>query len=88
VVGSFVMGLVIALLVKFDPRVTYVTDARLFVAVGVLGGFTTFSSFSADVAALWERDALAACAAYLAGSVVISIAALFLGLYLVRRFAA
>ena len=52
------MGVVIAALLKIDPPQTYVThDVRLFVAVGVLGGFTTFSSFSADVAALWERGA-------------------------------
>jgi len=87
VVGSFVMGLVIAMLVKFDPRVTYATDIRLFVAVGVLGGFTTFSSFSADVAALWERSAHAETALYVAASVALSIAAVFFGLFLVRRFA-
>jgi fluoride exporter len=86
VVGSFVMGLEIALLVKFDPRVTYATDVRLFVAVGFLGGFTTFSSFSADVAALWERGGDAETAVYVAASVALSIVAVFLGLYLVRRF--
>ena len=87
VVGSFIMGVVIAVLVKFDPPQTYVTDVRLFVAVGLLGGFTTFSSFSADVAALWERGSYAECALYMAASVALSVVALFFGLYLVRRFA-
>ena len=87
VVGSFIMGVVIAVLVKFELPQTYVTDVRLFVAVGLLGGFTTFSSFSADVAALWERGSHAECALYMAASVALSIVALFLGLYLIRRFA-
>ncbi len=87
VVGSFIMGVVIAALVKIDPPQTYATDVRLFVAVGMLGGFTTFSSFSADVGALWERASYAECALYMAASVVLSVVALFLGLYLVRRFA-
>jgi fluoride exporter len=86
VVGSFVMGVVIAVLVKIDLP-AYVTPIRLFVAVGLLGGFTTFSSFSADVAALWERGSYAECALYMAASVALSIFALFLGLFLVRRLA-
>jgi CrcB protein len=87
VVGSFIMGLLIALLVKIDPPQAIATDLRLFVGVGVLGGFTTFSSFSADFVALWERGEHGACALYVLGSVVLSIAAVFLGLYLVRRLA-
>ena len=87
VVGSFIMGLLIAVLLKLDPQPALAADVRLFVAVGILGGFTTFSSFSADVAALWEREAHLACALYVLGSVALSIAAVFLGLYLVRRLA-
>jgi CrcB protein len=87
VVGSFIMGVVIAALVKIDPPQAYVTHVRLFVAVGLLGGFTTFSSFSADVVALWESASYAECAQYMAASMVLSIVALFLGLYLIRRFA-
>jgi CrcB protein len=86
VAGSFVMGLVVAVLAKFDPLVTYATDVRLFVAVGLLGGFTTFSSFSADVAALWERGTYAQTSLYVTASVALSIAGVFLGLFLVRRF--
>jgi CrcB protein len=59
----------------------------LFLATGVLGGFTTFSAFSLDVAVLFERGRLDAAAAYLLGSVVFSVGGLFLALALVRRFA-
>jgi CrcB protein len=87
VAGSFLMGLVVAMLAKFDPPLAYATDVRLFVAVGMLGGFTTFSSFSADVAALWERGAQAQAWLYALASVALSIAGVFLGSFLVRRFA-
>jgi CrcB protein len=53
----------------------------------MLGGFTTFSSFSADVAALWERGAQAQAWLYALASVALSIAGVFLGSFLVRRFA-
>jgi CrcB protein len=51
---------------------------------GVLGGYTTFSAFSLDTALLYERGALALTAAYVLGSVILSIAGLFAGLWLVR----
>jgi fluoride exporter len=52
---------------------------------GILGGFTTFSAFSLDVALLFERGRLGPTLAYLVGSVALSVAALFLGLVIVRR---
>jgi len=58
----------------------------LFLTTGVLGGFTTFSAFSLDVVLLYERGRLGLAALYLAGSVVVSIAALLIGLTVVRRF--
>ncbi|MGE3245512.1 MAG: CrcB family protein, partial [Beijerinckiaceae bacterium] len=51
---------------------------------GVLGGFTNFSSFSLDAALLWERGAIAAAASYVVASVVLSLAAVFAGLALMR----
>ena len=81
VAGSFTMGVVAGVLAikgaGFDGW-------RLFLATGILGGFTTFSSFSLDTATLWERGATAAAGAYVLGSVVLSIAALFAGLWLTR----
>jgi CrcB protein len=60
---------------------------RLFLTTGVLGGFTTFSAFSLDAAALWERGEAAAALAYVLASVAASLGALFLGLALARHLA-
>ncbi len=62
-------------------------ELRLFAATGLLGGFTTFSAFSLDVAVLWERGEGLLAASYVLVSVCGAIAALFAGLYLVRHFA-
>lgn len=58
---------------------------RLFAAVGLLGGFTTFSAFSLEAALLIERRQLALAAGYVAGSVLLAVAAVFAGLWLARR---
>ena len=58
---------------------------RLFAAVGVLGGFTTFSAFSLETALLIERRELATAFLYAVGSVVLAIAALFVGLMIARK---
>lgn len=58
---------------------------RLFAAVGVLGGFTTFSAFSLEVALMIERREMATAALYVAASVALAVGALFLGLMLARR---
>ena len=60
---------------------------RLFLGVGVLGGFTTFSSFSLDVVTLAERGAIALALGYALLSVVGAIAALVAGLALARTAA-
>ncbi len=84
IAGSLAMGLFIEVLArKFGGS----RELQLFVATGILGGFTTFSAFSLDVAALFERGALAWAFAYAALSVLLSIAALFAGLWLARSFA-
>jgi fluoride exporter len=85
VLGSFAMGVFIELLAL---KLQGSQELRLLVATGVLGGFTTFSAFSLDFVVLYERGALAAAAGYLAGSVVLSILALFAGLAVVRAIAA
>jgi CrcB protein len=51
---------------------------------GLLGGFTTFSAFSLDAVTLWERGETMQAAAYVAASVVLSLAALMAGLFVAR----
>ncbi len=56
----------------------------LFLATGILGGFTTFSTFSLDTVTLIERGAILSAAIYVGASVVISLLGLFAGLWLMR----
>jgi CrcB protein len=60
------------------------THLSPFVMTGILGGFTTFSSFSLEVITLYERGDLGLAAAYILGSVILSIVAIFVGLLLTR----
>ncbi len=82
IAGSLAMGLFIGYLARTTP--SWQADARLFVAVGIFGGFTTFSSFSLDAIAMLERGELAQTGAYVIGSVLIGLAALYGGLVLMR----
>ena len=84
VAGSFAMGLLIAwLALKAEGGGQ---NLRLFLATGVLGGFTTFSAFSLDAMVLWQRGEGAAALLYVALSVALSIAALAAGLWISRSF--
>jgi len=76
VIGSFALGLVLRL--GLDPA-TMTPVTRAFLTAGVCGGFTTFSTFSAETVALLEQGAWARGLAYVAGSVVLSVAAAALG---------
>lgn len=58
---------------------------RLFAVVGLLGGFTTFSAFSLETVSMIERRDYALAGGYVAASVVLAVAALFLGLMIARR---
>jgi fluoride exporter len=81
VAGSFLMGLAAE---YFALKAGLPQHLRLFLTTGILGGFTTFSAFSLEVALLYERGDLALAAIYVAASVILSIAALFGGLAIVR----
>jgi len=83
IVGSFVMGALAGWL-AFKAEHGWSQPLRLFLSTGVLGGFTTFSAFSLDAVFLWERGQTGLAAAYVAASVILSIAGLMAGLALVR----
>jgi CrcB protein len=61
---------------------------RLFLATGILGGFTTFSAFSLDAALLWERGQTAVAAFYAVGSVAAAIIGVFAGIAIMRALLA
>ena len=82
IAGSFVMGVLIGWLARTMPDNAH--NIRLFVAVGVLGGFTTFSSFSLDAVTLYEQGRFGAMSVYILASVACSLAGLFAGLQLMR----
>ena len=81
VLGSFAMGLLVGWLVQFASGSE---DLRLLIGVGLLGGFTTFSSFALEFAVLVQRGAIGSALAYVALSLVAGFAGLFLGLMLMR----
>ncbi|MFZ1773415.1 MAG: fluoride efflux transporter CrcB [Rhizobiaceae bacterium] len=78
--GSLAMGLLAGYLAARSGS----QELRLFAATGILGGFTTFSAFSLDFALLWERGDLNGAAFYALGSVGLSLAAIFAGLFMAR----
>lgn len=82
ITGSTVMGLIAGYLaLKGEASQPW----RLFLMTGVLGGYTTFSAFSLDAGLLYERGEIGLAAAYVLGSVILSIAGLFAGLAVIRH---
>jgi CrcB protein len=84
IVGCLAMGILVGL---FATRIQGSQTLRLLLATGFLGGFTTFSAFSLDFTVLWDRGQIALAIGYVAASVLLSLAALAAGLWLVRTFA-
>ena len=77
--GSLAMGALVVLLAQKDA-----TRLAPLLLTGLLGGFTTFSAFSLDAVTLYERGQIGAAASYVTASVVLSIAALFAGMALMK----
>lgn len=81
IVGSLAMGVLIEIMaLAWSPS----PETRAMLTVGVLGAFTTFSTFSLDVATLYERGNMSVTAAYVAASLVFSVGALFTGMRVMR----
>jgi CrcB protein len=80
VIGSAMMGIFASWLAARGEA----DQVRLFLTVGLLGGFTTFSAFSLDTVALWQRGEQGAALIYITASVGLSIIGLVLGLALAR----
>ena len=83
IVGGLLMGVLVGVLARNSASETW----RLLLAVGVLGGFTTFSAFSLEVVTMIERGAFGVALGYVLVSVIGSVAALFAGLSAVRAVA-
>lgn len=79
VVGSFLMGVIVVALAHKDA-----TRMAPFLMTGLLGGFTTFSAFSLDALTIWERGQTGLAAAYVLGSVVLSLAGIVAGMAVTR----
>jgi fluoride exporter len=82
IIGSIAMGVLVGYLARTTPQ--YQNEIRLFVAVGLFGGFTTFSTFSLDVVTLIERGDYLFATGYIVGSVLLSVAGLMIGLWAMR----
>jgi CrcB protein len=81
ILGGLLMGMIVelgALKLNLSP------ELRALLTTGILGGFTTFSTFSLDSVLLLQKGAYGLAAVYMIGSVVLSIAALFAGLWIIR----
>ena len=79
--GSLLIGLFAGL---FATRWDLPQAARIFLTVGICGGYTTFSTFSLDAFYLIERGEVAAAGAYMVASVVLSVGALIAAMQIVR----
>lgn len=81
ITGSFAMGAITAL---FALRTDLSPDAKLFLTTGVLGGFTTFSTFSLDVVSLWQGGHQLTSVSYALASVLVAVLGLVAGMLVVR----
>jgi CrcB protein len=83
VLGCVAMGMLAEWLALRDPGID--ASVKLFLTTGVLGGFTTFSAFALDTAALWQRGTTGPAALYVVASVALSIAGIFAGMSIMRH---
>ena len=82
IIGGLLMGVLMGWLVRETPESA--NSIRLFAGVGILGGFTTLSAFSLESIRMLEAKTYGIFFTYVGASVILSIAAVALGLYLMR----
>ena len=80
IIGCFVAGLIAGLIERHD---LFGAETRLFLFTGILGGFTTFSAFGLETMQMLRRGEWLLASGYAAGSVVVGIAAAWIGLKLI-----
>ena len=80
VLGAFLMGMLAGYLLSHGVT----TDMRAFVVIGLLGAFTTFSTFSLDAVVLLQRGDITAAVLYIGGSVILGILSILAGMYLTK----
>ena len=80
--GSFIIGLVLAMNIKDE---VFLNNWKLFLATGICGGFTTFSALSAENVALLQNGKYLIALGYIVASIVLGIAAAWLGFKLITR---
>jgi fluoride exporter len=84
VIGGLVMGLVMGHFAKSGTMAASAESWRLFLATGILGGFTTFSAFSLETAKMLETGQWQNAGLYVSASVILSVVAVFAGMALTR----
>lgn len=86
-VGSLLMGLVLGALLPLAKSLQLLPESlRLLLTVGFLGGFTTFSSFSMETLTLLRGDSFFLAAVNVVGSIVLGLAAAYIGYQLAMVF--
>lgn len=81
VLGSLIMGVLIEVMaLVWSPGM----EVRAFLVVGILGSFTTFSTFALDTVTLMGRGQSITAAAYIGASVIVAVLALIAGMAAVR----
>lgn len=80
IAGSLAMGVLLGWLARGNLAAQTAENARLLLGVGLLGGFTTFSAFSAEMVTMLHRGQAGLAAGYAAASLVAGMAAVIIGL--------
>lgn len=85
ILGGLLMGILMAFLMRGDMQANGpMENYRLLIGVGLLGGFTTFSAFSLEMASMIERGEWMSAILYALASVILSLCALFAGMGAMR----